>query len=212
MEQAHRYSTGEEIANAVTHGIGAALGVAALVLLVLRALETGDVTRIVSATVFGASLVILYLFSTLYHALPSRRAKRVFRILDHAGIYLLIAGSYTPFALVALEPPAGRLLLGVIWALAIAGISAEAFWVDRPRWLSAALFIGIGWMAVTVMRPLVEALPATAVWLLVSGGLAYTGGAVFYVMKRVPYMHAVWHGWVIAGSACHVLAVLLFVL
>jgi hemolysin III len=212
MEQAHRYSAGEEIANAVTHGIGAALGVAALVLLVLRASETGDVTKIVSATVFGASLVILYLFSTLYHAVSSRRAKRVFRILDHAGIYLLIAGSYTPFALVALEPPAGRLLLGVIWALAIVGISAEAFWVDRPRWLSAALFIGIGWMAVTVMRPLVEALPTTAVWLLVCGGLAYTGGAVFYVMKRVPYMHAVWHGWVIAGSACHVLAVLLFVL
>jgi len=208
----HSYSIGEEVANSITHGVGAALGIAALVLLVIRAAGSGDAKRMIAAVVFGSSLVILYLFSTLYHALTNPRAKRVFKVLDHAGIYLLIAGSYTPFALVALDDKIGWILFGIIWSIAIAGISAEAFWVDRPGWLSALLFIGMGWIAVVAIKPLGDSIPGPGVWLLLAGGIAYTAGAVFYVLKKVPYMHAVWHGWVLAGSVCHVLSVLLFVL
>ena len=164
-----------------------------------------------SGITFGVSLVFLYLSSTLYHSLAPPRAKRVFKVLDHAGIYLLIAGSYTPFTLVTLRGPWGWGIFAAIWMLAIVGIAAEAFWVDRPRWLSATVFVGMGWMVVVAFRPLIEALPAGGLWLLLAGGLAYTVGTVFYVLKRVPYMHAVWHLWVIGGSACHVVAVLLYV-
>lgn len=209
---AREYSTGEEIANAVTHGLGVALSIAALVLMVVRAAGTGDPAKIVSAVVFGTCLVLLYLSSTLYHSLSPPKAKRVFKVLDHSAIYLLIAGTYTPFALVTLRGLLGWALFALLWALAVAGVCTEAFWVNRPRWLSALIYIGMGWIAVLAWRPLVDALPRAALGLLLLGGVLYTVGTIFYVIRRVPYMHAVWHLWVIGGSTCHVLAVLLYVL
>jgi len=210
--RAQAYPLGEEIANAVTHSLGVALSLAALVSLIIVAGRTEDSFRMVSSIAFGSSLVFLYLASTLYHGLPSPRAKRLFKIFDHAGIYLLIAGSYTPFTLVTLRGPVGWTLLGVVWGLAAVGIVTEVVWKDRPRWLSALVFIGMGWIIVFAMKPLAAALPKGGLWLLVAGGLSYTVGTIFYLLKRVPYMHAVWHLWVIGGSVCHVLAVLLYVL
>jgi hemolysin III len=210
--QAQSCSLGEEIANAATHSIGVALSIAALVLLVIFAGRTEDSFRMVSSITFGSSLVFLYLASTLYHGLTSLRAKRIFKVFDHAGIYLLIAGSYTPFTLVTLRGPVGWTLLGIVWVLAVTGIVTEVFWVDRPRWLSALVFIGMGWIGILAVKPLAAALPQGGLWLLVAGGLAYTAGTIFYLLKSIPYMHAVWHLWVIGGSVCHVLAVLLYVL
>jgi len=210
--EAQSCSFGEEVANAITHGIGVALSISALVLLVVFAGRTEDSFRMVSSVTFGSSLVFLYLASTLYHGLTSLRAKRIFKVFDHAGIYLLIAGSYTPFTLVTLRGPVGWALLGTVWTLAVTGIVTEVLWLDRPRWLSALLFIGMGWIVIFAVRPLAAALPQGGLWLLVAGGLAYTAGTIFYLLESIPYMHAVWHLWVIGGSACHVLAVLLYVL
>lgn len=211
-KQRHAYRTGEEIASAITHGLGVAGSIVALVVMIVYATSSGDGFRIAAAITFGVSLIFLYLSSTLYHSLTPPKAKRVFKILDHAGIYFLIAGSYTPFTLVTLRGPWGWGIFATIWTLAAIGIATEAFWVDRPKWLSAAVFIGMGWIVVVATKPLLAALPTTGLWLLLAGGLAYTLGTAFYVLKRVPYTHAVWHLWVIGGSACHVLAVLLFVL
>jgi hemolysin III len=210
--EAQSYSFSEEIANAVTHSLGVALSIAALVLLVIFAGRTEDSFRMVSSITFGSSLVFLYLASTLYHGLTSLRAKRIFKVFDHAGIYLLIAGSYTLFTLVTLRGPVGWTLLGIVWVLAVTGIVTEVFWVDRPRWLSALVFIGMGWIGILAVKPLAAALPPGGLWLLLAGGLAYTAGTIFYLLKSIPYMHAVWHLWVIGGSVCHVLAVLLYVL
>lgn len=205
------YTLGEEIANSIIHGLGIGLSVAALVLLVAFAVLSGDGYKLASAIVFGVALVLEYTASTLYHSFPQPKVKHLFKIFDHCGIYLLIAGTYTPFCLVTLRDENGWMLFWVIWGLAIAGIAVEAFWAYRPRWLSAAIYLGMGWMVVLSIGPLIENLDPAGLWLLVAGGLAYTVGTVFYVMKRVKYMHAVWHVWVLAGSTCHFLAVLLFV-
>lgn len=206
------YSVGEEIANAVTHGLGTVLSIVAFTVLVVFGARSGDTLKLVSAIIFGTTLVLLYTASTLYHSFPWPRVKHVFKILDHAGIYLLIAGTYTPFTLVTLEGEGGWRLFALVWTLAIAGIAVEAVWVNRPGWLSALIYLGMGWLAVLMMGPLRENLAPVGLWLLVAGGLAYTLGTLFYVTKRVPYMHAVWHVFVLAGSACHVLAVMLAVI
>ena len=206
------YTLGEEIANSVIHGLGIGLSVAALVILVALAVLSNDNFKLASAIVLGVALVLEYTASTLYHSFPQPRVKHVFKIFDHCGIYLLIAGSYTPFCLVTLRNDNGWLLFWVIWAFAIAGISAEAFWAYRPRWLSAAVYLGMGWMVVLSIKPLMANLDPAGVWLLVAGGLCYTVGTIFYVLKKVKYMHAIWHVWVLAGSICHFLAVALYVL
>lgn len=206
-----QYSLGEEISNSVTHGVGALFGVVALTLLVVFAVQEGSGRALAGGIVFGIALVLEYTFSCLYHSFPWPRTKHVFKVLDHAGIYLLIAGSYTPFTLVTLSGSRGWALFAVVWALAIAGISVEAFWVYRPKWLSAVIYLAMGWLVIVTFTPLVAALAAPGLWLLVAGGLAYTLGTVFYVLKRVPYTHMVWHLFVLAGSVCHFLAVLLFV-
>jgi hemolysin III len=206
------YTLGEEIANSIIHGLGVGLSVAALTMLLVYAGQSGNPWAIASALVYGISLVLEYTASTLYHSFPQERVKHVFKILDHCGIYVLIAGTYTPFCLVTLRGSGGLVVFGVIWTLAIAGIAAEAFWTYRPRWLSAAVYLGMGWMIVFSIRPLTAALPPAGVWLLVAGGLCYTFGTAFYVMKQVRYMHAVWHLWVLAGSILHFLSVLLFVI
>jgi hemolysin III len=206
------YTLGEEIANSPTHGVGAGLAVAGLVILVAFAVLEDDGYKLAAAIVYGVTLVLQYTASTLYHSVPHPGAKHVFKILDHCGIYLLIAGTYTPFCLVTLREATGWWLFGVVWGLAAIGIALEAFWAYRPRWLSVLIFLGMGWMVVASIEPLIDNLAPGGLWLLVAGGLAYTIGTVFYVLERIHYMHAVWHLWVLGGSVCHFLAILLYVI
>lgn len=205
------YSLGEEIANSVIHGVGVGLSVVALTLLVVFAVDSGGGWKLTGAIIYGTTLLLEFAASTLYHSLPQPRAKHVFKILDHAGIYLLIAGTYTPFILVTLRHRGLWWMFALVWAIAVVGIAAEAFWVYRPRWVSAAVYLVMGWLVVLIIGPLASSLEPAGVWLLAAGGLAYTLGTIFYVLKRVPYMHAVWHTFVLAGAVCHFLAVALFV-
>jgi hemolysin III len=206
-----QYTLGEEIAASVTHGIGTALAITGLVVVLVTAVLDGSALHVVSAAIYGSSLVLLYLASTLYHAIQHPKAKRVLKILDHAGIYLLIAGTYTPFTLVTLQGPWGWSIFGVIWSLAIVGMSLEAFWVRRPKWTSVVVYVAMGWMGVIAIRPLIASLAGPGLWLLIAGGVAYTVGTVFYVWTSVRYTHAIWHLWVIAGSVLHFFAILYFV-
>jgi hemolysin III len=206
-----RYSLGEEIANAVTHGVGWLASVGGLAVLVTLAGLTGGALRVVSCAVFGTTLVLLYAASTLYHALPSPRAKRVFRVLDHSAIFLLIAGTYTPLALVALGGGWGWALFSCVWFLAVVGVLLNTLAHGRWRWLSITLYLLMGWLVVIATKPLLAALAITPLVLLVAGGLAYTLGLTFYALKRMPYGHAVWHLFVLAGSTLHYFAVLLTV-
>ena len=204
-------TTGEEIANSVIHGLGFLASVAAIPILVAVAVSRGDTWQVVGGAIFGATLVLLYLASTLYHALPTSRAKRVMRVVDHSAIYLLIAGTYTPFTLGALRGPWGWTLLGTIWALALLGIAAKwTFGFRFPR-LSTILYIAMGWLVVVALHPLATRVsPAGLAW-LVAGGLCYTGGVAFYATgERLRYGHALWHLFVLAGSACHFVAVLMY--
>ena len=201
----------EEIANSITHGIGAAFSVAGLVILVVTAALRGTVWHIVSCAVFGVSLVLLYLSSTLYHALTARRAKRVFRILDHASIYLLIAGSYTPFELVTLRGAWGWSLFGVVWSLAVAGIIFQSVALGRWPGFSTGVYILMGWVAVDAFRPLLHALPWPGFLWLLAGGVAYTAGVIFFAASS-KFAHTVWHFFVLAGSVCHFCAVYFYVL
>lgn len=210
--KAKAYSLGEEVANSVTHGIGAGLSVAALAVLVTFSALFGDPWRVVSFSIYGASLVILYLSSTLYHGFQSPRVKRVFRVLDHCAIFLLIAGTYTPFTLVTLRGAWGWTLFGIIWGLALVGIILTVLAMERLKWLGLAIYLGMGWMVIIAMKPLVAALPTGGLFWLSLGGLCYTGGVVFYAWKRLPYNHMIWHLFVLGGSTCHFFALLFHVL
>lgn len=207
------YTAGEEIANAITHGVGVVFSIVALTLLVTFALQRGaDGLAFAAAIIYGLSLITEYTFSTLYHSFPWPKTKFVFKVLDHAGIYFLIAGSYTPFLLVTLrETSAGWVMFAIVWAIAFIGIATEAFWANRPKWLSVIVYVAMGWVAMFVIKPMAAALPTEALWLLIGGGLAYTGGALIYIPRK-PYLHAVWHLFVLAGSVCHFLAIVVFVL
>ena len=210
--KARPYTLGEEIANSIIHGLGVALSISALTMLIVFAAQAHNGWALASGIVFGIGLVLEYTASTLYHSFPQERVKHVFKILDHCGIYVLIAGSYTPFMLVTLRAHGGLWFFAVVWSLAIAGISVEAFWAYRPRWLSASVYLGMGWLVVVAIKPLAASLPTAGLALLVAGGLCYTLGTAFYVLKKVRYMHAVWHLWVLAGSILHFLAVLIYVI
>ncbi len=201
------YSLGEEIAHSVTHGIGTALSVAGLVLLVIRAVHTGDPWRVVSFSIFGASMIVLYASSTMYHALTPPRARRVFKILDHSAIYLLIAGSYTPFLLVTLRGGWGWSLFGVIWGLTVLGIVFKAFFAGRFKLVSTILYLGMGWLVVIAIKPLLANVPRDALLWLLYGGLAYSLGTIFYLRRDMKYSHAVWHVFVLAGTICHFYAI-----
>jgi len=199
---------GEEIANSVSHGVALLAAIAAVPFLFApsRHLDTVDV---VGASVFAATLVLLYLTSTLYHALPAGRAKRVFMRLDHGAIYIFIAGSYTPFALGALAGPWGWTLFGLVWSIAVMGVTLKAFDRLSHPWLSTGLYLVMGWLVLIAAIPLVERVPPEGVALLVAGGLAYTAGVAFFALdSRVRYSHVVWHCFVIAGTGCHYFAVL----
>jgi hemolysin III len=206
-----RQTRGEEIANSVTHGVGAAIGVTALVLMVVISALEGDAWKIVAASVHGASAVLLFLASTLYHAFRKPRLKRVFQVLDHAGVHLLIAGTYTPFALVTLRGPSGWSLFGLVWGLAVAGIVFESIFLERYPRLSTGSYLATGWIGVVAAGPLLQALPLAAMGWLLAGGVAYTLGVVFFALDR-PYHHAVWHLFVILGAGCHFVAILKYVL
>ncbi len=208
----NRYSLAEEIASSITHGIGAALGVVALVVLVILGAARGDTWHVVSFAVYGSTLVLLYVFSTLYHAFQRPGVKRVLRHLDHSAIYLLIAGTYTPFTLINMRGPWGWSLFGTIWGLALLGIGLNFILVGRSRILASLVYIGMGWLAVVAIKPLLATVPTGGIAWLVAGGLAYTFGVVFYIWKKLPFNHAVWHLFVLAGSVCHFLAILLYVL
>jgi len=207
------YSLGEEIANAVTHGIGTGLSVAGLILLVVLAYQRGTVAwQIASLSVYGASLVLLHLSSTLYHSLRPPKAKLVFRVFDHGSIYLLIAGTYTPFLVVGMPGTLAWFLLGTIWALAITGIVLSAVFIGRFPKLSTTAYILMGWLVVAAGKQLVVSVPRGGLVLLIVGGLAYTMGIIFYAWKKLPYNHAIWHLFVLGGSVSHYLAILFYLL
>lgn len=212
LKQDKHYSILEEIANSVTHGVGMALSIAGLVWLILRAARVGDTLSIVSVIVFGSSLILMYLASMLYHAIPCRGVKRVFRIFDHCAIYLLIAGTYTPFMLVSMRGAAGYTLFGILWGIAIVGCAFKAFFTGRFDKISTILYVCMGWIALVAIKPAITYIPMGALFFMLIGGLAYTFGVLFYLNDRIPYNHAIWHCFVMAGSAIHFFTIISYVL
>lgn len=208
-----QYTVGEEIANAVTHGVAALLSIAGLAVLVAFAvLYSGSPKVVAAVSIFGASMVFLYTASTLYHSIPNPRAKKVLQYLDHSMVYVLIAGSYTPFCLITLQGYTGIALLCAVWLIAIAGISLQAVLLHKADWINCLLYLSMGWLAVFVIDPLVSTLDSTGLALLVAGGLAYTVGVVFYIFERIPFSHAIWHTFVFAGTTLQFFSVLFYVI
>ncbi len=207
------YSTSEEIANAVTHGVAALMSIAGLAILVGFAVAySGSPTVITAVSVFGASMIFLYVASTLYHAIPNPKAKQILQRLDHSMIFVLIAGSYTPFCLVTLKGVTGIGLCIAVWSIAIVGIALQGVLIKQSKWLNSLLYLTMGWLVLLVIEPLIESLPNTGLWLLTAGGLSYSLGVIFYVWKTLPYSHAIWHLFVFAGTVLQFLAVLLYVI
>lgn len=200
----------EELANSITHGLGAALAAVGLGVLVHSAAGQGP-TRLVSMAVFGASMVVLYLCSALYHGVAAPKVKQVLELLDHSAIYLLIAGTYTPFMLVTLQGVLGWTLFGVVWALAAGGIFMQLRYPGRFHAFMTGLYVAMGWMIVLVMKPLIEAMEPMGLVLLFAGGLSYTGGVYFYYKKRFRFSHSIWHLFVLGGTVCHFFAVFLYI-
>ncbi|HUE70445.1 MAG TPA: hemolysin III family protein [Pirellulaceae bacterium] len=200
-------SLGEEIANSVSHGAGLLVALVAGPLLIARAVSHGRPWGAFSASVFAAAIVAMYLASTLYHALPQGRAKRIFRTLEHSAIFLLIAGTYTPFTLVALRGIWGWALFGLVWTLAALGILLKSVATTRYRWLPGVLYLGLAWIIVVALRPLSLHVPHAGLMWLLAGGIAYTIGVGFFAARRIPYCHFVWHLFVLAGTTCHFVAV-----
>ena len=201
-------SIGEEIANSVSHGVGLIAALVAAPVLVVAAVQRGGTATAVGASVFAATVVLLYLTSTVYHALPQNEAKRIFRVCDHAAIFLLIAGTYTPFTLGVLRGAWGWTLLGVVWTLAAVGVAMKVVGGVRYPRLSMTMYVAMGWLVVIAIRPLVSQVPLAGILWLLAGGLAYTGGVAFYAAERVRYSHLVWHLFVVTGTTCHFFAVL----
>ena len=206
--QARVQTLGEEIANSVSHGIGFVAAVAITPCLISAAVDRGTVANVVGVSIFAATMMLMYLTSTLYHALPFPRVKKLFRILDHNAIYLLIAGTYTPIVLGVLYGAWGWTLFGLVWGLAVAGIILKSMTGHRFHGLSVAIYVAMGWLVLIAVEPLIEAMPPAGIAWLVAGGLCYTGGIWFYRHKEMPYSHLVWHLFVIAGTVCHVVAIM----
>jgi hemolysin III len=202
------YTLGEEIAHSVSHGLGAALSVAALVVLLILAVMHGTTWHIFSYAVYGVSLVALFLASTLYHGVQRPRLRPILRKVDHACIYLLIAGTYTPFVLISLRSTLGLTLLGIVWGLAVFGIVYKMFFIDRFVVLTTLAYVAMGWMSVIAWREMVANIPPVSLTFLMVGGALYTIGVVFYALTKIRYTHAVWHFLILGASACHFVAVL----
>ncbi|WP_312582644.1 PAQR family membrane homeostasis protein TrhA [Atlantibacter hermannii] len=206
------YSLAEEIANSISHGVGLVFGIVGLVLLLIQAVDANaNVMAITSYSLYGGSMILLFLASTLYHAIPHANAKRWLKKFDHCAIYLLIAGTYTPFLLVGLDSPLARTLMIVIWGLALLGIMFKLTIAHRFKVLSLVTYLAMGWLSLIVIYELTEKLALGGVTLLAAGGIVYSLGVIFYVCKRIPYNHAIWHGFVLGGSVCHFLAIYLYV-
>lgn len=207
-----RYSVAEEIANSVTHGLGVLFSIAGLAILTAFASLFGTVWHVVSCSIYGATQIFMYTASTLYHSIPLPRAKAVLRQFDHAAIFLLIAGTYTPFALVNLRGPWGWTILTVIWGFAILGIVLQTWLIRRSRLVATIPYLAMGWMAVIAIKPLLETVAPGGLLLLMCGGLAYTVGTIFYISRRLRFHHAFWHAFVLAGSMLHFFAILFYVI
>lgn len=206
------YTPGEEVFNSVTHGVGTLLSIAALVIMSVFSALAGDGYKLASSIVFGVSLILLFSASTLYHAVSEPLAKKVLRILDHTSIFILIAGTYTPITLITLRGQTGTTLFCVVWAAALVGVVLNAISIERFKVFSMICYVAMGWVVVFAFGPLVRALALPGIVLLVVGGLCYTGGLIFYRLKRIKYMHGIWHLFVLAGAICHFLCILLYVI
>jgi hemolysin III len=211
-ERERRYSPGEEIAHSVIHGVGIVLAIAGLAVLAAFSSLHGTAAHIVGCSVFGTTLILLYTTSTLYHSIPLPRAKTVLRALDHSAIFVLIAGTYTPFSLVSLRGPWGWSLLGVIWSLAILGIVVRVRGGRKSNAAAVGFYIAMGWTVLLVIKPLAANVAPGGVFLLALGGVVYTAGAAFYLWRRLPYHHAIWHAFVLLGSILHFFAILFYVI
>lgn len=206
------YSVSEEIANSVTHGVGIIFGIVGLALLLIKSINAeADLMTIISMSVYGVSIILLFTASTLYHAISSQKTRRVLKTLDHCAIYLLIAGSYTPFLLVSLRTPLAIGLMAIIWIIAIFGIVFKIFFVYKFKRLSLFTYLAMGWLSLIAIYQLAQNVEITGLLLLAGGGLVYSLGVVFYVSKRIPFNHAIWHGFVLMGCVCHFLAVYYFI-
>ncbi|SDX68701.1 hemolysin III family protein [Paenibacillus sp. CF384] len=212
MANTYTYSRREEVANAITHGLGAALSVAALVLLIVFAAMKGNASHVVSFTIYGSMMLLLYISSTLVHSFPEGKAKNVFEIMDHSCIYLFIAGTYTPIVLHIVQGAAGWTLFGIVWGLALCGVVFKAFYASKFLFTSTLLYIAMGWIIVFAWGPLKAHLAPGGLQLLIIGGVLYTVGTLFYVWRSFKYHHAVWHLFVLGGSVLHFFAILLYVL
>lgn len=202
----------EELANSITHGVGLALSVAGFIVLLVLSITKGSAWHIAGCGIFGVTLILSYLASTLYHSLYRSKLTRILQILDHSAIYLLIAGTYTPFTLINLRGLWGWTLFGLVWTLSLAGILFKFLHGDRFKVLSTIGYVALGWIAVIAIKPLFAAVPLAGIIWLLAGGLCYTVGVVFFAWKRLPFSHAVWHLFVMAGSICHYFAVLFYIL
>ena len=206
------YTVGEEIFNSVSHGVGVLLSIAALVLLIVFAAIYSDGYGLASALVYGISLILLYTMSMVYHIVQNEKGKKVLRIFDHCSIFILIAGTYTPYLLGPLRGKLGWTIFGIIWGVTVIGILLNAISLEKFKVISLICYVLMGWGIVLSIKPLAQNLPTGGLWLLIAGGLVYTVGIIFYVMKKYRYMHSVWHLFVLAGSICHYFSILLFVL
>ncbi|MDD3655930.1 MAG: hemolysin III family protein [Atribacterota bacterium] len=193
----------QEIANSITHGIGSILSIIGFIILIFIVINKGDVWYIISFTIYGTTLVFLYLCSTIYHGLSDKKRKYLFQVLDHIAIYLLIAGSYTPLTLISLRGPWGWTILGIIWLIALIGILMKVFFFTKTQVISTILYIIMGWLIVVAAKPLIATIPAGMLHLIIAGGLCYSSGIIFFITPRIPYNHTIWHLFVLAGSFIH---------
>lgn len=204
------YTKKEEIANAITHGIGVIFSIVALVLLVVFATKYKDAWYTVSYSIYGSTLIILYMCSTLYHSFTNEKVKKMFRKFDHSSIFLLIAGTYTPFTLTILRGKLGWSILGIIWVITIVGIVLKIVCFEKMEKVSTFLYIAMGWVIVVALKSIISSLPVKGIVLLIAGGLIYTVGCIFYAKDKIPYNHAIWHVFVLGGSVCHFFSILLY--
>jgi len=207
LERKPDYPPREELVNSITHGLGALLAISALAILVARAARYGTMWHVVSFAIFGGTLILLYLFSTLYHSLTHRATKNVFARMDHSAIFLLIAGTYTPFMLTSLRGPWGWTMFGAIWSMAIFGVVIRSIYLERFRILSTAMYAVMGWSFLIAYNQIITKMPALSIRFLLYGGIAYTVGILFYAWKKQPFAHSIWHLFVLAGSIFHFFAI-----
>jgi hemolysin III len=212
MENSKRYTLGEEIFSSVTHGLGTILAIGGTAVLIVLSAIFSDVWSVVGSAIFGASLIILYCMSTLYHAISAPRAKKFFRIMDHNTIFFLIAGTYTPITISILRGWLGWTLFGIVWGAAIIGIVLNSIDLEKFRKPSVVCYILMGWVIIIAIHPLLNIMSATSLWLLVGGGIFYTVGVIFYAIKKVKYFHSIWHIFTLLGSTCHYFSILLAIL